>query len=74
LEKSMISYLGISNFPHFSQQRLTTLLINRKRVQWHHWRVGTALCDINKNAFEIGEHQNRCHNDIWSVCLSFSSS
>jgi len=32
-------------------------------MQWRHRSVRIALHDINKKGVEIGERQNRCHND-----------
>jgi len=32
-------------------------------MQWRHRSVRIALRDINKKDVEIGERQNRCHDD-----------
>ena len=32
-------------------------------MQWRHRSVLIALRDINKKGVEIGERQNRCHDD-----------
>jgi len=33
-------------------------------MQWRHRSMRIALHDINKKGVEIGERQNRCHDDI----------
>ena len=36
-------------------------------MQWRHRSVHIALRDINKKGVEIGERQNRSHDDICTV-------
>ena len=40
-----------------------TVYYKQKSMQWRHWSVHIALRDINKKGVEIGERQNRCHDD-----------
>ena len=38
-------------------------------MQWRHRSVRIALRGINKKGVEIGERQNRCHDDIYYTNL-----
>jgi len=64
LAKSIISYLWVSYYTFvFSWQCKTMLFTHKKNMQWRHRSVRIALRDINKKGVEIGERQNRCHDD-----------
>ena len=64
LAKSITSYLWVSYYTFvFSLQCKTMLFTNKKSMQWRHRNVRIALRDINKKGIEIGERQNRCHDD-----------
>ena len=39
------------------------VVYKQKSMQWRHLSVRIALRDINKKGAEIGESQNRCHDD-----------
>ena len=66
LAKSIISYLWVSYYTFvFSWQCKTMLFTHKKSMQWHHRSMPIALRDINKNGVEIGERQNRCHDDSY---------
>ena len=41
------------------------VIFEQKNMQWRHRSVRIALRHINKKCFEIGERQNRCHDDIY---------
>ena len=47
------------------------VVYKHKSMQWRHWSMCIALRDINKKGVEIGERQNRCHNN--SVVSAFLS-
>ena len=64
LANLIISYLWVSYFTFvFSWQCKTMLFTQKKPMQWRHRSVRIALRDINKKGIEIGERQNRCHDD-----------
>ena len=46
------------------------VVYKHKSMQWRHWSVCISLCDINIKGVEIGERQNRCHNNTVSALLS----
>jgi len=41
-------------------------------MQRRHRSVRIALRDINKKGVEIGERQNRCHDDMYNLFQSIS--
>ena len=63
LAKLIISYLWVSYFTFVFSWQCKTMLFTHKNMQWLHRSVRIALRDINKNGVEIGERQNRCHDD-----------
>ena len=63
LAKSIISYLWVSYYTFVFSLQCKTMLFTNKNMQWRHRSVRIALRDINKKGVEIGERQNRCHDD-----------
>ena len=78
LAKSIISYIWVSYFTFvFSWQCKTMLFTKSNNMQWRHRSVRISLRGINKKGVEIGERQNRCHDDrlySYALLLSFNSS
>ena len=60
LAKSIVSNLGVFYFQLIFLKVYNYVVYKQKSMQWRHWSVHIALCDINKGV-EIGERQNRCH-------------
>jgi len=70
LAKSINSYLWVSYFTFaFYWQCKTMLFTKQKNMQWRHRSEPIALRDINKKGLEIGELQNRFHNDMIKFML-----
>ena len=71
LAKSIISYLWVSYYEFvFSWQCKTMSLTKKINMQWRHRSVRIAIRGINKKGVEIGERQNRCHDDTKQTQIS----
>ena len=56
----------------FSLQCKTMLFTNKKHEVTSSERAHSILRDTNKKGVEIGERQNRCHDDIRNVTSALS--
>jgi len=64
MAKSIISYLWVSHYTFVFLDSVKNV-IYKQNMQWRHRSVCIALCDINKKGVEIGERQNKWHDDIY---------
>jgi len=64
LANSIISYLGVSYFPFVFLWVYNYGIYKQNCMQWLRWSARMAYREINKKGVEIGERQNRRHDDM----------